>query len=288
MQFTWKETLSAGALLSARLSLIIAASAIGLQLGLISEEVNAVIILVAIITVTTAPIVFTRLFPKTEAVGPRPILVVGAGQFGLQVAEHLLAHGERVVVVDSDEGRTARAGKLGFETATGLVAPGDGPLTPYLDEAKTLVCAITDIEKKFRVCQVARTCFGIDRVMALLADPAESPRFTRLGVKTITLDLDWAAFIAVTARNPAAYELLTRIDDDKEMLEVRLWNPRLAGKQLNQLALPGDVRLLAIRRDGEILIPGAHTQLLSGDSISLVGTGDCIEEARRLLRGQIA
>ena len=49
--FNWRETLGAGSLLSPRLSLIIAASAIGLRLGAISEATNAAIILVAALAI---------------------------------------------------------------------------------------------------------------------------------------------------------------------------------------------------------------------------------------------
>ena len=66
INFTWRETLGAGALLSARLSLIIAASAIGLRLGVITEAINADIILVAIITVTLSPLIFQRFIPDAE------------------------------------------------------------------------------------------------------------------------------------------------------------------------------------------------------------------------------
>ena len=61
--FTWKETIAAGSLLSARLSLIIAASIIALELELITPAVNSAIILVAIITVTIAPMMFAYLMP---------------------------------------------------------------------------------------------------------------------------------------------------------------------------------------------------------------------------------
>jgi Kef-type K+ transport system membrane component KefB len=64
MNFTCRETIGAGVLFSARLSLIIAASAIGLRLGVISETVNSPIILVAIITVAAAPLIFNRVIPK--------------------------------------------------------------------------------------------------------------------------------------------------------------------------------------------------------------------------------
>ena len=72
LQFTWRETLSAGFLLSARLSLIIAASAIGLELGIISESINMMIILVAVITVSVAPLIFNRIAPAPLRSRPIP------------------------------------------------------------------------------------------------------------------------------------------------------------------------------------------------------------------------
>jgi Kef-type K+ transport system membrane component KefB len=63
LTYSWKETFAAGSLLSARLSLIIAASLIALELEIITAAVNSAIILVAIITVTIAPLLFTYLMP---------------------------------------------------------------------------------------------------------------------------------------------------------------------------------------------------------------------------------
>jgi Kef-type K+ transport system membrane component KefB len=59
--FGWRETIAAGSLLSARLSLIIAASLVALELDIISDSVNSAIILVAIITVTIAPLIFNAM-----------------------------------------------------------------------------------------------------------------------------------------------------------------------------------------------------------------------------------
>ncbi len=66
--FTWRETLAAGSLLSARLSLIIAASLIALDLQIIDDATNSAIILVAIITVTLSPLMFSALLPQTDDV----------------------------------------------------------------------------------------------------------------------------------------------------------------------------------------------------------------------------
>jgi Kef-type K+ transport system membrane component KefB len=72
LSFSWRESLGAGALLSARLSLIIAASAISLRLGIISESINAAIILVAIITVIISPPLFCRIVPTGKGLGGPP------------------------------------------------------------------------------------------------------------------------------------------------------------------------------------------------------------------------
>jgi Kef-type K+ transport system membrane component KefB len=67
ISFTWTETIAAGSLLSARLSLIIAASLIALDLGIVTPAVNSAIILVAIITVTLSPMLFSQLMPNGKS-----------------------------------------------------------------------------------------------------------------------------------------------------------------------------------------------------------------------------
>lgn len=62
--FGWRETLEAGFLLSARLSLIIAISFIALREGLITQSIHSALILVAMITCLLSPIVFMQLASK--------------------------------------------------------------------------------------------------------------------------------------------------------------------------------------------------------------------------------
>jgi Kef-type K+ transport system membrane component KefB len=71
---SWREALAAGILLCPRLSLIIAAAAIGKKLGIIDESVNAAIVLVAIVTVTASPLAFLWVFPALRAKVARSIV----------------------------------------------------------------------------------------------------------------------------------------------------------------------------------------------------------------------
>lgn len=59
--FGRRHAIAAGFVLSSRLSLIIAASAIGLRLGVITPEVNTAIIIVAVLTCLASPVVYGKL-----------------------------------------------------------------------------------------------------------------------------------------------------------------------------------------------------------------------------------
>jgi Kef-type K+ transport system membrane component KefB/Trk K+ transport system NAD-binding subunit len=283
LEFGWREALSAGALLSARLSLIIAASAIGMRLGVIGESVNTSIILIAIITVIFAPLVFVRFAPQPESAKPRPLIVVGAGELGLHIAQQLRAHHETVVVVDPDEARVARARQHGLEAIMAQAELPNSPAAPFLEEAQAVLCTLMDTELNYRVCQLARWTYGIDHVLAQVNEPNEFARFEQLGVRPMHAAVDHAALFVLLARNPAIYSLLTRTDDDKEVSEVEVCNGALAGKPLRQLALPGDVLVLALRREGELLVPHGNTQIDQGDHLTLVGLEEHVEAARQML-----
>lgn len=282
LNFSWREVWAAGSLLSARLSLIIAASAIGLRLGVISEPVNAAIILVAILTVTGAPMVFMRLVPEREPGESRLILIAGANYFGLQVAEQLVAHREKFILIDPDGARIQRARQLGYEVLQGQLESPDERLTAYMERAQALICAHKDVEKNYRICQSAHVNFGLDHLVAQVTEPGEMERFRRLGVSTTNIAVDRAKLLALIARNPAVYHLLTQVDDDKEVVEIIVDDAWCQGKAIRDLLLPGDILVLAVRRNGELIIPHGNTELECGDHLTLAGTIDSVATAREM------
>ena len=75
LNHTWREALAAGVLMCPRLSLIIAAAAIGEKLGVIDESVNAAIVVVAIATVTASPLAFLRVFPAPRVKAAAALMI---------------------------------------------------------------------------------------------------------------------------------------------------------------------------------------------------------------------
>jgi Kef-type K+ transport system membrane component KefB/Trk K+ transport system NAD-binding subunit len=286
INFSLREALAAGALLSARLSLIIAAAAIGKRLGVIGEAVNAAIILVAVVTVTTAPLIFVRLMPGRRRSQLRRIIVAGADDLGMQVARRLKAHLEPLAIVDMDEERIARAARQGFDTFRCSLEHEDPEMKTICESARALVCTYDDPELAFRVCELAKNVYKVPHVVAQVTDPSARGRFDALGATTMNAALDRPALLALLTRTPALYALLSRTDDDKEVCEVVVTNSQDLDKPLRQLALPGGLLALAIRRDGELLVPHGNTRLCRNDRLTLVGSIEDTELAKQRFAGR--
>lgn len=282
LSFSWREALGAGTLLSARLSLIIAASAVGLRLGVISESTNAAIILVAIVTVTLSPLIFMRLIRRDTGTVRGKTVIFGANELGLQVAQQLIDHNEPVLVIDPDDRAVARARQHRLDAQIATPFEADGRLASCLELAPTVICVHGANDMNYAFCELARTTFGIDDVLVSVTDPAETSRYERLGAKVISAASAEATLVSLVARNPTTYALLTRTDDDKEVWEVVVGDGPHVGMRLHQLTLPGDVLVLALRRTGDLLVPHGNMQIERGDRLTLAGAIEWVEPARAM------
>jgi Trk K+ transport system NAD-binding subunit len=282
VSFTWKQTLGAGTLLSSRLSLIIAASAIGLRIGVISEPFNAAIILVAIITVVVAPPLFTRLVPAAESSEELPIVVMGAGPLGLQVAEQIQNHRDPVVLVDEDPSRVERAKRSGLVAIQAVTDAYDPATEDLLNKTQRMVVVFSDVEKNYRICSRARSTYGINHVVARLTAPGEIERYEKIGVTPLNPATDQAVLLGLLVRNPTMYELLTRTDDSRDLCEFAISNPEFLDKPLKEIEFPNDLLVVAVRKEGELIVPSGETILRKGDHLTVLGSDDCVGSTRRI------
>lgn len=284
--FSWRETFAAGGILSARLSLIIAAAAIALEMGIITRAIDAAIILVAIVTSTISPLVFNRLLPFKEAPTRRGVILVGLGEMPILLAERLLKTGEHVTIVGLDRGR-----KRGRRRRDLPVLEGD-PTNPEILEqagagsAAALVAMSTYDEVNLKACQLAGQKFGISYLVAQASDPDIASRLLNLGVRVIRPQLATMLAVEGALHFPAAFDMLTNHADGVEVREAELNNPRLDGRPLRQVRLPGDALVLGLRRDGEVLVPHGNTRLRRGDLLMLVGHQESLKEALDQLNSQ--
>jgi len=282
--FTWRETMASGFLLSARLSLIIAASAIGIRLGVISEAINADIILTAALTATLAPLGFNSLHIKLENLQKRIVTIYGSNDLAFQVARDLQSHGVNVCFVETDEEAANQITAQGFglefgaEHLTGCID------SLHVSQIEAFLALNIMDTKNLEACRAARGR-GIEHVITFVMEPLLLSEFKKLGVQTLTPSIHRSSVLALMARNPAIFELMTSTTDDRDLREIILMNPDLHNKRLNAVSFPGDMLVLAIRRNDEVIVPHGTTRLALGDHLTVLGDLDVLYAAEEWASG---
>jgi Trk K+ transport system NAD-binding subunit len=280
--FTWRESLAAGTLLSARLSLIIAASAIGLKLGLITNAVNAAVILIALVSCILSPLLFRLLAPEPQKEEDR-ILLVGCRHLSEMLAERLLQHGLMPVVVCAHEDFRRAEADSGVPSIEHRDVIKAELKQAGIEEAKMVVVLEERDEDSLLVCRMARQLFGIDNIIAWIQDPQYKEYFRRLGARVVNPALSTTLFIESMILNPDTFALAGDIDEI-EIRQIKLNSNRVIGSRVENLNLPKGVTVMSIQRKGEVLMPDNDTRLRENDTLNLAGTPENLKESMRLFR----
>jgi len=280
--FTWRETISSGMLLSARLSLIIAASAIGVRFGAITDSTNASIILIAALTATFAPFGFNTLMSSQDEKKGRVKVVYGESELAVQVGKELLKHGEEVLFVEADQSSVDRMREQGFSVlanCTDLTGAMESIRDTNID---AFVALSPSDDVNYDACRTVRS-IGVEHVLTFVSEPIRVPDFRALGVQTLTPSLHRSSLLALMTRNSAMFSLLTSTEDQRDLREFILFNSSLEGKRLMDLKFPPDSLVLAIRRNDELIVPHGTTKLVTGDHLTILGNIESLPELEEML-----
>lgn len=288
LHFPWRATLAAGVLLSSRLSLIIAEAAIALDIGAISEAVNTDIILLAIITTSFSPIIFNRMYAAEVRRERSGIILIGSDQLTEFLARRLQEYPERVVILCDDKGRLeylnhlqSEVHYLGEDLRAALAGVG-------AEDARAIVDLSNSAKGSQKIYQLAKDEFGIPEVVARTSDVDQVPRLQSMGVRVVQPALATAMALEGALRFPSSFDVLAHQAEGVEVQETLISNPKLVGSRVQDLHLPGDVLLLSITREGEVMVPHLDTRLLKGDRVALIGNPEIVQQTvRRLHTGQV-
>jgi Kef-type K+ transport system membrane component KefB len=285
LRFSWRETVGGGMLLSSRLSLIIAASAIALSMGLISETVNSDIILLAIITCTIAPFLFNRIYPRKEEKIRSGIIVVGQDQLAEYIIERMKLSGESVTAICPDESRIQPFQELGVHIIDGCEGFDSALDEAGAAQARVLLDLTADSEETLEVCQLGREKYAIPLVVSRINDVELIPALQEIGIKVVQPELAIAMALEGAFRYPTAFDVLVHQTDNIEVTEVIVMNPQFTRKSLGEIRLPGDALILSLERDSTVMIPQGDTVLRLHDRLGLIGSPESVDEAAAMLKG---
>jgi Kef-type K+ transport system membrane component KefB/Trk K+ transport system NAD-binding subunit len=285
LEFSWRESIAGGFLLSSRLSLIIAASAIALDIGAISEAVNAAIILLAVLTCTISPLAFNRLLPMVEEERREGVIIIGKDQMAEMLTERMIIVGEAVTIICPDESRLEAFARLNVPVITGCARLEDAFHQAGGHRVRSLVDLTSSPEETLEVCTVAKQLFEIPIVVSRISDVELFPELQELGVKIVQPALATAMALEGAMRYPTAFDVLLHKTTDVDVGEVGMTNRSFEGVPLGTIRLPGDVLILSVNREDTVIVPNPDTVLRRGDRLGLIGSPDALEESIAMLRG---
>jgi CPA2 family monovalent cation:H+ antiporter-2 len=284
--FTWRETLGGGVLLAARLSLIIAAASIALELKLITPATNAALILVAIISCTLSPVLFARMVPPPLGPKRRGVIIAGGGHLGILLGGRLNLSGESVRFITSESSQAAKIRSAGFKVVQGGVDKQALLERAGAAQAESLVLLSDDEQETIEMGRLAKEHFMMPTIVGLAQNNETAEAMEALGMRVVRSILATALALEGALHFPASFEMLTDVSYGLELSDGLMRNPSLAGSPLKNVNLPGGVLVMGIRRQGEAIIPHGDTDLRFNDVLTLVGKPENLRQARDLVEGR--
>jgi trk system potassium uptake protein TrkA len=200
------------------------------------------------------------------------ILIIGSGKTLYFLCRNFTSAGYDVVIINRNRRECQNLAK----ELKAKVVYGDGSDVKVLMEAGAMgadvVLAITPHDQdNLIICQLAAIQFGVTRTVALANDPDNVEIFEQLGVRTFSTTLIIGSLIEQRASLEQIINLLPIGGGRVNVTEILLDEESpVVGKHLENIALPENVLIAVLIRNGQPIIPGGATQLRAGDRIVLV------------------
>ncbi|SDI86100.1 Trk system potassium transporter TrkA [Pseudomonas abietaniphila] len=209
------------------------------------------------------------------------IIILGAGQVGGTLAEHLASEANDITVVDTDADRLRALGdRLDIRTVQGRGSFPTVLRQAGADDADMLVAVTSSDETNMVACQVAYTLFHTPTKIARVRESAYLTRAGLFDNDAIPVDVLISPEQVVTnyikrlIEYPSALQVIDFAGGKVQLVAVKAYyGGPLVGQQLRQLRahMPNvDTRVAAIFRRDRPIIPQGDTVIEADDEVFFI------------------
>lgn len=221
------------------------------------------------------------------------VIIVGGGKVGSYLASLLLAGGHRVRVIESG---AEQLGALHRDLPAEVIVAGSGTDPQVLEACgireANAVAAVSGVdETNLAVASLARFEFGVPRIIGRVNHPRNAWLFTpEMGVDAALNQADLIAHLVAEEMSLGDVTTLLKLRKGQySLVEERLAPDATAiGKTVAQLQLPDECLLVAIIRQGRLVLPHGDATLQPGDEVLALVHASCLRDFARSLDGQPA
>ena len=216
------------------------------------------------------------------------VAIAGAGNVGRSIALELIGNGHEVLLIE----REPRSMKVDtVEEAEWLLADAcelENLVQARLQTCNVVVAATGDDKVNLVVSLLAKTEFGVDRVVARVNHPKNEWLFNESWGVDVSVSSPrlLAAVVEEAVSVGDLVRLLTFKKGGANLVELTLADDApLVGKRIGTVPWPSDSALVAVLREGRVVLPTPDAALEAGDELLLVATSEVEGELDELLSG---
>jgi len=214
------------------------------------------------------------------------ITIAGAGAVGRSIASELLANGHTVMLIEK-EGRKVRARAVpGAEWVQADACEVSSLEEAQLATADVAIAATGDDKANLVFSLLAKTEFGVNRVVARVKDPRNEWLYTD----------SWGVDVAVSTPRvlAALVEEAVTVGDVVRLMSFRKGAANLVeitlgedtpwvGRPVRDVPLPRETVLTAVLRGERVITPSPDEPLEAGDELLFVTHADVEEQLQSVL-----
>jgi trk system potassium uptake protein TrkA len=214
------------------------------------------------------------------------VAIAGAGAVGMSIAKELIENGHEVLLIDKDPKSIRVYSVPGAEwllaDACEITALDDA----QLQRCNVVIAATGDDKANLVTSLLAKTEYGVPRVVARINLPANEWLFNEswgvdVAVSTPRL---LSALVEEAVSVGDLVRLMTFRQSDATLVEMTMpADAPLAGQRVGSIDWPPDTALVAILRDGRVIVPSGDDPLEAGDELLFVTSQDVEADLGRLL-----
>ncbi|MCF3943677.1 monovalent cation:proton antiporter family protein [Oceanobacillus alkalisoli] len=278
--FSWNEVFSSGMLLTSTLSLAIVAATVSLQMGIISEGMNSAIVLVAILTCFTSPILYARILPEVEET-ERSLAIIGANRAALRASLNFQKSNYKVTIFSEKQGKLKSESDSEFP----IIEMNNMTLEKLIEmnlfeSFDGIIVATSNDNFNVEIANYANA-IGYENIIIRIEEPTLNKQYTDMGLAIYSNAFAGEMVLKAMVHSPSLVRLLT--DNDEIIREFVLDGMRYDRIPLRKLPFLGDTLILSIYRGERAITPNGDTILQQGDRLIISGSGDSMEKVAEYL-----
>ncbi|MCJ0892652.1 TrkA family potassium uptake protein [Rhodococcus sp. ARC_M12] len=211
------------------------------------------------------------------------VAIAGAGAVGRSIARELIRSEHDVMLLERKLDHVDQAAIPEAEWVLADACELSLLEAAHLENYDVVIAATGDDKANLVLSLLAKTEFGVNRVVARVNDPRNEWLF----------DAAWGVDVAVSTPRMLAslveeavsvgdlVHLMTFRKGQANLVEITLpENTPLAGKPVRKLQLPRDAALVTILRGGRVIVPQHDDPLEGGDELLFVASKEVENELR--------